>query len=356
MRDDKITIAKAIGIILMVVVHAGLPQMEANFIIMFHMPLFFIVSGYCFKEKYLSNNTDFIKRKIKSLYIPYIKYSLLFLLLHNIFFHLNIYNDIYGFKGEASHLYSIKEYLSKAFHIITAMREHEQLLGGYWFLKQLFLGSIFSFFVIKTYKNHIFLALICIISACAFTSYFNIQVPYFNIDSLTILSMFFFISGYYLRTSVTYKGHSYLNILCFITVLSISLLLPTSMLRFNYTNILPYTIAAIAGTHLTLYLSNIINQSRYRILKNSLLYIGNNTLPILTWHFLSFKLLSILIIYIQNRPIQHLAYFPIIENLNNQWIWVLAYSLSGICVPLIISEIIYKITQYYKNHHNKTNI
>lgn len=349
MRDNKITIAKAIGIILMVIVHAGLPQMEANFIIMFHMPLFFIVSGYCFKEKYLSNNTDFIKRKIKGLYIPYIKYALLFLLLHNLFFHLNIYNDSYGFKGEVSHLYSIKEYLLKAFQIITAMKKHEQLLGGYWFIKQLFLSSILSFFIIKKCKSHLLPILVGTIIACILTNYFNLHIPYIDINSLTLLSTFFFISGYYIRThTAIFKNNNYISILYFIIVLVISLLIPTSMLRFNYINIIPYSIAAIAGTLLVLHISDKINKSQYKVLTLPFIYIGNNTLPILTWHFLSFKLASILIISIQNRPIQQLAYFPIIEDFNSQCgKEIIIYSLVGICIPLIITKITNSIAQYY---------
>ena len=76
MRDESITIAKAIGIILMVVAHAGIPDMFNHFIVMFHMPLFFFVSGYCFKEKYLSTPAVFVLKRIKGLYVPFVKYSL----------------------------------------------------------------------------------------------------------------------------------------------------------------------------------------------------------------------------------------------------------------------------------------
>jgi predicted tellurium resistance membrane protein TerC len=44
---NSITIAKAIGIILMVVGHSGCPQMLSKFIYLFHMPLFFLcLLGY----------------------------------------------------------------------------------------------------------------------------------------------------------------------------------------------------------------------------------------------------------------------------------------------------------------------
>lgn len=77
MRDEKITIAKAIAIILMVVAHAGIPHVGGAFISMFHMPLFFFVSGYCFKDKYLANPKRFAVNKVKGLYVPFVKWSLI---------------------------------------------------------------------------------------------------------------------------------------------------------------------------------------------------------------------------------------------------------------------------------------
>ena len=43
MRDDKVAIAKGIGILLMVAVHAGMSDVMSRFIVMFHTPLFFFV-------------------------------------------------------------------------------------------------------------------------------------------------------------------------------------------------------------------------------------------------------------------------------------------------------------------------
>ena len=51
-RDDVIDIAKGIGILLMILGHCnGLPYLLRNFIFSFHMPLFFIFSGYFYKPK-----------------------------------------------------------------------------------------------------------------------------------------------------------------------------------------------------------------------------------------------------------------------------------------------------------------
>lgn len=50
-RNPMISIAKAIGIILMVIGHVfDKESWGIHFIYMFHMPLFFVLSGYFFKE------------------------------------------------------------------------------------------------------------------------------------------------------------------------------------------------------------------------------------------------------------------------------------------------------------------
>ena len=69
-RNQSIDIAKAVGIILMVVGHFnGLPLWFEKWIFSFHMPLFFILSGYLFKPK---TEIQVIKGGIKSLVWPYI--------------------------------------------------------------------------------------------------------------------------------------------------------------------------------------------------------------------------------------------------------------------------------------------
>lgn len=87
MRDDSISIAKAIAIIAMVLGHSLTMQDEQNyveaFVNMFHVGVFYFFAGYCFKEKYLVDFNIVLRQRIKGLYIPYVKYGLLFLLSHN---------------------------------------------------------------------------------------------------------------------------------------------------------------------------------------------------------------------------------------------------------------------------------
>ena len=77
-RDNSVTIAKAIEIILMVLGHSGSSRYVDNYIFMFHMPVFYFMSGYCFKESHLNNARTFITKRIKGAWLPYIKWGGIF--------------------------------------------------------------------------------------------------------------------------------------------------------------------------------------------------------------------------------------------------------------------------------------
>lgn len=90
-RNIAIDVAKCMAILLMVLGHTGMPYYFTKVFYLFHMPLFFFCSGFCFKEKYFTDVARFIKRKVKRIYWPYIKWGVIFLALHNVFMSLNIY-------------------------------------------------------------------------------------------------------------------------------------------------------------------------------------------------------------------------------------------------------------------------
>jgi fucose 4-O-acetylase-like acetyltransferase len=155
-KNNYISVAKALGIILMVVGHSGCPTAMGKFIYLFHMPLFFVCSGYFYKE--ISDRpslmTFYIKR-IKDLYLPYLKWSLLFLLLHNTFRYLHITESI---------IYQKEDYVRQLIKTI-AMTDYELLIRPFWFIKELLFASvivatisfIFSFLSIKEKTEFLFI-------------------------------------------------------------------------------------------------------------------------------------------------------------------------------------------------------
>ena len=151
-NSDAVAAAKGIAILLMVMVHAGSPHYTGQYISMFHMPLFFIMSGYCFKAKYLQDARTFALKRVRGIWWPYVKWTLFFLVLHNVLFRFNVYNDVFGFEGKVSHLYGWREWgvkFIKTFYFGTG----EQLLGGYWFLKELFWASLIGYALLRIYEK-----------------------------------------------------------------------------------------------------------------------------------------------------------------------------------------------------------
>lgn len=79
-RNQGIDILKGIGIFLMVFDHVGWGSFVHTYIQSFHMPLFFIVSGYLWKR---GKPVSLVARlKAKSVLIPYVSFAAIYLALH----------------------------------------------------------------------------------------------------------------------------------------------------------------------------------------------------------------------------------------------------------------------------------
>lgn len=73
-RVTYIDVAKGMAICLMVLGHSSIPSSLSNFIWAFHMPLFFIASGFTTnweRDTFMS----FVKKKVRGLLLPFLIYS-----------------------------------------------------------------------------------------------------------------------------------------------------------------------------------------------------------------------------------------------------------------------------------------
>lgn len=354
-HNNCFTIAKGLAIILMVVGHSGCPTELRKYIYSFHMPFFFICSGMFFTPLSTTNDLkSFIKKKIKRLYWPYIKWCIPFMLLHNFFYYINIYNDKFGFNGITSHLYYNQDYFVNSINILLKMNYPPQLLGGFWFLRYLLIGSIFVSiisFTTKTIKNDkrviivTFLSLLC--GAIVF-SYTNFTFFLFSATELLWSSTFYY-CGYLMRNlkenRVMIMGCFFLFLIANIQPVVLEFLVVRGAKQMAC-----MFISSITGTIILLYISKEI-EKRLPYIKSFLYYAGNNTLEILGLHFISFKLVSLFIIYYRNLPIEHLAEFPIIIEYRTYWIF---YTFFGVLLPLIITllytGIRFHIIEFVKNY------
>ena len=348
MRNPSVSIAKSIAIILMVTAYARCGLWWQYYINMFHMPLFLFMSGYCFKEAHLADTKGFVIKRIKGIWWPFVKWQLIFLLLHNVFFALNIYNGEYGFRGEVSHEYGISETLKTAFYIVTTMSHGEQLLGGFWFLKSLFVGSLFFYFATKIVLYILcniereevktkcdYLVGIMLLAATLLFGYVGKGIPFVGVDAKDFMAGFFIWSGFfYCKHGFSFDSRWWYIVAAALVVAVGTEYWQCSMLHFkgNFGLILPYIFTALIGTLMVLGVSRLL-ASHDNWIKRFLVFVGDNTMDILTWHFLSFKLVSLMLIWIYGLSIARLAEFPVIEEFAYQGWWVL-YLVVGVAVAL----------------------
>lgn len=73
-------------------------------------------------------------------------------------------------------------------------------------------------------------------------------------------------------------------------------------------------------------------------------FIGSNTLTILTFHFLCFKLVSLYIIKRDGLPIEQLSDFPAIAGVRS-YDWII-YTIVGVALPLIVKQLLKTIKSY----------
>jgi len=320
--NQSVTYLKAFGIMLVVLGHTMNPVPHLNsFIFMFHMPLFLFISGYCFKRKYLQEPKAYVGKRLKGIYWPYVKWSLIFLALHNVWFLLDIYNAGYCYGGKMTAMYGLKDFIKYGLLIVTVMRGHDQLLGGYWFLNDLFFGSLIAFVMLKICKRTEIGVVVCLAMSWLLNCFnnniyvYNFGISQFYTAALIMMGMIFAERnvpvfhwwGIALSLVLTFIGSLYwqLNIGTFPYYLHL---------------MLPFFVTAVLATWSFYSLFAMIK--RQNVVTRFLTFVGENTLTILTWHLLVFKVTSLIIIKIHHLPIERLAEFPVIGEYSSQGWWV----------------------------------
>lgn len=293
------------------------------------MPVFFFLSGFCFKEKYLDSPLEYLKRKVKGIWWPFVKYNIFFLLMHNV---LVRYNVIDG------NLFSLSQSAKQLVSYFIMWNWDYTMLGGFWFIHDLFSATIVIYVLIKFLENKVWIGIICSLALCAFLKYYEIDfLRLINPRFLMVISIM--LVGYCFKLykkPVVIGTRAVIGALFLLVVCSFGR--GICLLNFTFLDIIPYFIISIVGS---LFLTTIGDKITRINGSKTIQYIGKNTMAILTWHFLSFKLITLFRIIVEDRSIDDLASFPVI--LGGYW-WI-AYTAIGIVIPLGAS----KLSDYSKH-------
>ena len=229
------------------------------------------------------------------------------------------------------------------------MTGSEQLLGGFWFLKELLYASIISFFVFKllsTLKLNFKLSTLIICSLLFVVLAFIQSVTTFKIPTIgskTLLATSYFIAGVALsKIDNTFIDLNKLKvgIILFIAFVISSFFVRGGMDEQGY-SIFPYYATSVIGSIAVIYLTKYLGKRVVNVLD----YVGKKTLYILIFHFISFKLVTLVLIMIAQKPLTELTSFPVIGN-GYSFSWVI-YSIVGVIVPLLIEQGLSEISSFW---------
>lgn len=347
-RSTRFTIVKAIAIICVVLSHAGIRGWLFNFVFIFHVPVFFMCAGYFFHTKYLTDERTFVMHRVKGLYWPFLRWSVFFLIIHNLLFHLGLLSEQFGnAQGGVLHPYTWQQWGQHLWSIVFNMSGYNDFYcGTFWFFRALLLASLGFLVIFKVLRRSehfatntqagwgilavgLLLALWKV--TCGLTVTGVAQGGYRELMGLSFMAAGFLIRQYKVVEQTNWK----VAVPCIILLLLASFFFPSSMVwRGSVYDLLSLPLPAVAAFVALAWGCGYID--RYdNVVKRSLVYIGDHTLYIFAFHLVAFKLVSALKVAFYALPWQAVAEHPTVLQPESNVLWVLLYVVAGIGIPLL---------------------
>ena len=267
-----VDIAKGIGIILVLIGHISQNKNLHYFIYSFHMPLFFIISGYLYSEK-----EQYVRKKAKSILLPYLFWS--------------IVSFLYWVLIERNLRTQNLNPIIPATNILIARGGEDNYIFNValWFLPCLFVTEVMFHFLKKRIKNIKILSIIILffsILGYIYSKLNFIRLP-FCLD-ITLIAIGFYFLGYLWKQKIEiafkqfnnkiWKSYIIIGVMTIVTVVVSQINYGMSMNSLKFNNYFFTYIASISGCLVIYIISNIINKNRM------LQFLGRNTLIIMCIH------------------------------------------------------------------------
>ena len=339
----------------MVIAHAEAPARLCRFIFEFHMPLFFITAGYFFSLKYLNDEATFIKKRVKGLYLPFVKWSVVFLLLHNLMFKIGVLNETFGNEmGGVTHPYTWHQMQQNLWNIFTAMAGYDAFLcGAFWFFRGLFVASILYLIIYKVLDSSIksdkwkkaipYLICIILLVLCGWKTYERLKViTLVQGGYRDMMGCFFFGCGFIFRQYAEsyqalikrYYAIFWSSILFGIVVFVFSYYLTANMnWRSSYVQFLSLPVPALLGFLMTYNVSLLLDK-KDNWFKRFLVYTGDHTLNIFIFHIVAYKTVSLLKIWYYGLDMQQIGCHMVIHDHSQEDLFWILYTIAGVGIPL----------------------
>ncbi len=363
-RNTTISICKAIAIILMVMGHADCPSVLSNFLYEFHMPLFFMAAGYFFSLRYLDDEATFVKKRLRGLYLPFLKWSVIFLVIHNLWFRIGVLNEQYGnWTGGVTHPYNWHQACQRLWNMVSAMGGYDEfLLGAFWFFRGLLVASILYLVVFKLVRRlwlryrpltapddmayRLWMPLLACLVPMLLAGWKCAEglkvITLVQGGYRELMGCFFFGCGFLFRQwQHLYRPRWWTTAACFAIVCLFSVSLTANMnWRSSFEQFLSLPLPAICGCLMTYDVATRIDRHEHSRLRRFLVYLGDNTLCVFVFHIISYKVVSVMkILYYDLDWRQIGCHMVIHDHAADDFFWV-PYTIVGVGLPIACQYLI----------------
>lgn len=302
-RDQSIDCVKGIAIIAVVVHHLGfsLPYNDivpskALLYSLWHVPVFFVLAGFFLSEDKLQRPVDFIKKKIKTLYLKTILFVSCAVIFHNVLIKIGWYSESLDYSGKKMFFYTAKDFVFKLAETIFFMGR-EPITGALWFGYVLFIAlcgySVLSFFlgkIIKENQDKLFLVKGLILFFLTIVS--NILSQNFGITqnrfSNIFPAMLLIYMGQWLNVEKKCSFNSkYVALFCLLVVAQAAF--RSGGIGLNNNNFYDVFHLLSAGGGMTYLLLFIFKKAKVSVVNRILCFFGKYSFAIMALHLLCFK-------------------------------------------------------------------
>ena len=335
--NPTFAIMKGIAIISVVVGHCTLYKDVEAYVNQYHLAAFFFVAGYFLTEKYIEHPLDLLKKRLRSLYLPFVVSGIACVLLHNLLAKIYVYDNYLSFS----------EITTGIVNVMFKLFSSEPLMGAMWFCPTLLFTSIFAVFTIwvankynKVALTILFMIILIGIGEIAL-KVFHLKSPYSIWQNMIISGVLF--EGWLYRNYLE-KYFPSKNVYLLIIGISIALFLGMCVQQgylFNLQAGHVKEVPAISLLFIT-FLASIMVYAFSKLIGNFRIgdivaIVGNHSFSIMLFHFFAFKLVSLLLCICSGSPFTKISDFPTMQY--NSIFWFVAYIVAGCFLPICIVKI-----------------
>ena len=130
-RDERVDFLKGFGILCVIAGHLNCAFWLKSFIYLFHMPLFFMISGYHFDQK--SSLVMFVRKKVATVLYPYFTFGCLYIAFEWLLAFI---------QGQTCGISFLIKKLTALLYGNYIFENNADYLGVLWFLVCLFYASV----------------------------------------------------------------------------------------------------------------------------------------------------------------------------------------------------------------------